>query len=139
MSSQSHSSDPHYPLVELHPGGYIEGFWSTEKKSFSNPFPTPLATNVPVDKVFLDKLKQAIPFASVHQSNQMPFPDKCQLCGCEVEKELRVFTLSGHGNSGNLTFMFLFPKGVIHYYTEHHVHPSKEFQQCILKLQIPVK
>jgi hypothetical protein len=118
MSSEKLS----YPLTKVDETSYIEGYW---RSSYEKNYPFPKPTDQPVDSDFLSALKDMM---STNQCNLYRGFSFCRLCNeCNGSGEYQVT-----GTLDNLRVQFTFPDGILHYYTEHNVQPSKEFKKFVL-------
>jgi len=109
-----------YPLTKISDTEFIEGYWFTSYDSGIE-YPHPLPSNSNVCPIFLNKLKLVS-----HNSQELHYNGYsfCRLCGCKngtIE-----FSLSSQGVT------FRYPIGLFHYYEEHNVQPSKEFNDFII-------
>ncbi len=106
------------PLTRLPNGNCIEGYWANlYSKDKSNQFPMPRATETPVSETFLKQFKMV---TEKYAKKEFFFGGSwCRLCN------------QGVGNLEYTLGPFLYPSGIEHYYTIHHVHPSPEFVEFI--------
>lgn len=131
-----------YPLTKINDNEFIEGYWITgywceetnkwiENIDNTN-YPKPESSNESISEEFIDKLKQLFNSEFTHSnincSSFMGYSE-CRLCGCcngNSEYKLK--------NQDNITFTV--PEGIIHYYKEHNVQPSKEFYDFVMNFNL---
>lgn len=117
--------DNFYPLTKNKNGTFIEGYWYSdglyEEQLHSYPFPK--ATNLPVDKNFIEKLKR-LTIGCLDCTHYFGC-SHCRICGkSNGSSEFKLI------NKENIIFNY--PEGLMHYYEEHNVQPSKEFYDFIM-------
>ena len=110
-----------YPLTKISDTKFMEGYWSNVDDFDSMKYPQPLATDIPVNKDFLDKLKRINEKA--YQIHYLGF-SHCRICKC----------LNGTAEYvlSNENIQFNYPEGLLHYYEKHNVKPSDEFFHFIM-------
>jgi hypothetical protein len=133
-----------YPLIRINDSEFCEGYWRETFPYGNLNYPEPVETNHLVDSEFMGKLvsiinsidmiltgnstdeNDIIPFRE-HNGTKIKFKQIiCKLCGKFVNGD--EYTLK------NKKFKFKFTGGLIHYYSEHNVQPSKEFKEFILEV-----
>lgn len=133
-----------YPLTKVNENTFIEGYWMTgywceedkrwieEKDNIDMIYPKPESSSESISEEFINKLKQLFNAEFTHSnikcSSFMGFSE-CRLCGFNngnSEYKLK--------NQDNITFTV--PEGIIHYYIEHKVQPSKEFYDFVMNFNL---
>lgn len=128
-----------YPLRKYSATHFGEGFWNSKflDDDHSNgsgsdseegtPLPFPQATHKKVSKTFLDKLEQIIQSKTQESTfvTQYKGFSFCRLCKCRNGSCEYNFQ---HPTTG---ISFTIPSGLVHYYKDHNVQPSTEFQAYI--------
>lgn len=117
------------PLTKVSDKEFIEGYWWS--KEYPN-YPKPVSTKLPVDTLFLSKLKD---ITVKIESNMLQGGSYqhyrgfsiCRVCNfnCNGAKEYKFII-------NDVTYRY--PEGLLHYYEKHNVQPSKEFYDVIMKL-----
>ena len=111
-----------YPLTKVSENVFIEGYWY-ENTFINQKYPSPLSSTIPVDEIFINKLKTLI---KTTQFIDWLGPSMCRLCNKSVgNKEYESVR-------NNITFRF--PEGIVHYYIEHNVKPSNEFYDFVMTI-----
>jgi hypothetical protein len=144
LSHLTHALKPNYdhfyPLTKIREGHYVEGYWyagtdaevslvvdgqklTCDMREYQLPFPK--QTETAVNEKFLQKLLEVQTAPSCKKEDYFGFSG-CRLChkangGTE-------YSVTNNGQT------FTFPSGLIHYYEEHNVQPSKEFYDFIMAL-----
>jgi len=114
-----------YPLTKVSDNEYIEGYWfplNPNESDFEQMYPKPKQQKTFVSTEFLDKLKLLTENNAI--AIQYYGSSMCRLCkryNGSIEYKI---------TQNNITFRY--PKGLIHYYEYHNVHPSTEFYEFIM-------
>lgn len=117
--------DFNYPLTKVDDNNFIEGYWSSPNNIYeTKKYPYPKSSDEKVSKEFINKLEQILKSSDTNKNSYFGF-SICRLCGCN----------NGAGEykikKNNITFTV--PEGLIHYYKDHNVQPSKEFYDFIMQ------
>lgn len=132
-----------YPLTKINDKEYIEGYWKDiyhyNSPGSKYPFPpVPLKGATDVDAKFLDKIKNIIKDGKIKKDEDDKHPvlihqylgsSTCRLCDCSNGNEEYEVT-----NDEGINFKF--PSGLMHYYIEHKVQPSREFYDFIMSYNL---
>lgn len=109
------------PLTKINDNKFIEGYWYEDYLFRNHDLPIPIESNVVIDKDFIKKLcdiyNQVIP-KSFYGSSM------CRIC--------KQSNGSDEYELGKNNTSFIFPSGLIHYYINHNVQPSKNFYEFIM-------
>lgn len=115
-----------YPLTKVSDNEFIEGYWFPDEDpsdtDYDISYPKPLATNNPVPIEFINKLQLLTDTEA--KKDSFWGSSSCRLCHCANGAD--EYTLT----SNNLKYIY--PSGLMHYYTEHNVQPSKEFYNFVM-------
>jgi hypothetical protein len=136
FNPKSISDNNNYPLTKVD-NEYREGFWrdTTYYLTPGPKYPFPLEGKIDVDSKFIEKLNEVIKAGKVNKEehsiciNQYFGSSRCRLCDCiNGSEEYVVKNKEG--------IKFVFPSGLLHYYVDHKVQPSKEFYDFIMNYTI---
>lgn len=110
-----------YPLTKVSDSEFIEGYWFPSSSSDKD-YPSPNVTNIPVDKIFLNKIS----LLTNKHAKELHYNgySKCRICDCKNGNVEYVLEKDG--------IKFRYPQGLTHYYEMHKVQPSKEFFDFII-------
>lgn len=122
--NQEHKGNT-YPLTKISESKYIEGYWF-QKNNIN--YPIPKCGSVPVSKLFIQKLQKVMKSDLVKEKVYLGF-SRCRLCN-QPNGGSEYSIMDDNG------IEFIFPSGVLHYYDVHHVQPSSEFVNVIMKLEL---
>ncbi|CAH6420179.1 Hypothetical protein KVN_LOCUS36 [uncultured virus] len=119
-------SNNYYPLTKIDNNKFIEGYWFEIDVFHTklNQYPKPKATDNKIDPLFLSKFEKMI--KQNQDKNLISYygNSKCRICGIENGNEEYKF------KKNNIEFII--PEGLLHYYSDHNVHPSEEFYNFVL-------
>ena len=148
-----------YPLTKKK-DRYIEGYWETftnedgndflfddddkkyekyyknvEKKFIKNnykqKYPYPLPSKESLDENFIEKiqdLEDEIQDEKIGETSNQKGPSYCRICNRMLSSQECNFIYK--------KIKYCFPSGIIHYYEEHNVKPSKEFEEAVMNTKI---
>lgn len=119
-----------YPLTKLNDTEYVEGYWFPKHQKYlseqQKKYPYPMASDK-VDNEIIEKINKLIEDNKLEMTSSLG-SSTCRLCDC---------TNGGNEYSFKIdSINYKFPSGLIHYYKDHGVQPSKEFRDAILSLSI---
>ena len=110
-----------YPLTKISDNEYIEGYWFQSVYT-DKLYPFPKSTTEKVDVAFIEALQKTTDNIANNITHYCGF-SSCRLCKSHNGNKEYSITKNG--------ILFRYPEGLIHYYTEHNVQPSKEFYDFI--------
>ncbi|AYV76218.1 MAG: hypothetical protein Terrestrivirus5_40 [Terrestrivirus sp.] len=145
-----------YPLTKVSDTEYIEGYWyddvSDSKETRTYPFPKP-EPNKQINEQFMSKLETIIENANSFKHYGMFGYDEskndemkemadgikikftnfmggshCRLCEQMIGSDEGIIVKND--------IKYRFPSGIIHYYKDHDVQPSEEFNNLIMSIDI---
>uniref|UniRef100_A0A6C0AFK4 Uncharacterized protein n=1 Tax=viral metagenome TaxID=1070528 RepID=A0A6C0AFK4_9ZZZZ len=142
-----------YPLTKKK-DIYIEGYWETftnkngsdfdsdkyyknveenfVKNNYKQKYPYPLPTKEILNSKFLkkiEKLEEKIQNGKIGETSNQKGPSYCRICD---DRRLS----SEECNFIYKKIKYCFPSGILHYYKEHNVKPSEEFEEAVMKTKL---
>lgn len=142
-----------YPLTKKK-DIYIEGYWETftnknasdfdidkyyknveenfVKNNYKQKYPYPLPSKEILNSKFLEKIEkieEKIQNGKIGETSNQKGPSYCRICD---NKRLS----SEECNFIYKKIKYYFPSGILHYYKEHNVNPSKEFEEAVMKTKL---
>ena len=110
----------YYPLKKEE-NIYFEGFWCNR---YEDHIPYPKSTSIDIDHEFIMRVTLLIKkYSGPLYLNLL----SCRLCNRDLGGEIDCII-----RGGNTTFMF--PTTILHFYKEHHVLPSEEFYDFVMRI-----
>jgi len=119
-----------YPLTKIDNNNFIEGYWKNILSSYPDNYPYPKVSDTKVSNEFINKLEQIMNCnnsSNIIKEEYFGF-SYCRLCNCNNGGNEFII------KSNNITFRM--PEGMIHYYINHNVQPSKEFYDFIMNFNL---
>lgn len=134
-----------YPLTIRVPNKiFVEGYWrpndcNDNNQNNEHKYPTPLPTNIPVNRIFLARYKNYMTLIDKSERDSCAYDLDDQPCSSVIlYRGLSMCRLCDNYNGASEytlvkgKIQFVTPSGLIHYYETHGVQPSKEFTNFIM-------
>jgi hypothetical protein len=121
-------NENYYPLTKISETKFIEGYWFPNEPSdadYDTLYPKPKNSAEPVPANFIEKLE----FLTNTKAKKESFMGSsiCRICECANGGD--EYTLVQQGTE------FVYPSGLMHYYKDHNIQPSKEFYHFVMNYQ----
>lgn len=116
-------------LTQISKKRFVEGYFGKDYAS------VPTTSEDQVDENFIEKLQNLMDMIYENRYNlnlekykykQYLGCSNCRICGKQNGSEEYEINFKG--------IWFLFPGGVLHYYKEHNVQPSKKFMEAVMNI-----
>jgi hypothetical protein len=110
-----------YPLITVSRSNtFMEGFWWSAREPY---YPFPKETSIQVNKGFVLRFYYLMRSHCTETTGTENI-EYCKLCDMPMNNSEYVIQ--------SKDTVFKFPSSLMHYYTEHRVHPSLEFYEFIM-------
>ena len=122
-------NENYYPLTKISENKFIEGYWfplEPTDKDYDISYPKPISSIEPISIDFTNKL--ILLTNTVATTESYYGSSTCRLCQCSNGSEEHTLIFQ--------EVQFIYPSGLIHYYKDHNVHPSKEFYNFVMNYPI---
>ena len=110
-------------------GKLAEGYWSNADIPSYDKYPSPKSSSSAVPAEFVERVKR-VQEAEGTEVTEFRGYSHCRICGKE-DNGLSEFAITRQDG-----VRVVWPEGLLHYYTEHSVMPSKEFYELINSLTV---